>query len=641
MSEALETGPRVARRLGGVRIRRRHTPPRSAAQRDRSDGTHQFAGPTSPTPGVGLPLLLVGALTVVAGVVLRFYAPTALWLDETISVNIARLPVSQIPNALSHDGAPPLYYVLLHGWMLVWGQGDASVRALSGIFSVASLPLFWFAGRRLGGRTVAWATFFLGVTSPFAIYYATTARMYSLMVLLGLLWFLALARALERPKRPRLVAVAAVAAAMLYTHYWALYLVTVTAAWLVYHIWRHRRGLPAGADPGALRRTLVAAVAGSLLLLPWLPTLVFQTLHTGTPWTSAAGPADMLGVFSDFAGSGPWARLLAFLYFGLLVLGVFGRRADPGSAPAGSGTGGEATEGGAAEPGVGRSEFPTTPPGGQDDAVLAAAGLDLGASRRSLRTHTLAGADRAVGFVGFGPGGAGASARRRQPGRGINLVLQPNGRALPVAGILIGTLVLAVGAGAVAQAAFVSRYTAVVLPLFLLLTGLGVGVFGRRRLAGGLLAVLCVAGLLTGLGNNGQARTQAVQVADVLGVDARPGDMVVYCPDQLGPAVDRLLRVPALTELTFPRAIGAQRVDWVDYRATINATNVEGFAQQMIERLNPGHSLFLVWSDGYPGLAGSCGTLQSWLTLLLGQGAIMVHQNRSFYENENLTRYPS
>ena len=580
-----------------------------------------------------LPLTVLGTVTLLAGVALRFYAPTALWLDETISVNIARLPVSHIPTALSHDGAPPLYYLLLHVWMEVFGQGDVAVRALSGVISVATLPLFWFAGRRLGGRTVAWVTFYLGVTSPFAIYYATTTRMYSLLVLGCLLGFLALGRALEKPTPGRLAALAASVAGMLYTHYWALYLVAVTGAWLVYQLWRHRRGLTVRAQPLALRRALMAVAAGALLFVPWLPIFVFQTLHTGTPWTSAAGPADLLGVFADYAGSGPWADLLSFFYFGLIVLGVFGRRAEPGSADAGP-----AVAPASVDHRSGRDDRLSGAPA---DAALIAAGLDPAPERRSLRARARAWTDRAVGFAGFGPGGAGAPARRRQAGRGVTLVLQPNGRALPVAGVLLGTLVLAVVAGAVAQAAFVARYAAVVLPLFLLLTALGVVVLGRRRLIGGTVAVLCVAGLLTGLGNNSQARTQAVQVAAVLNAQARPGDLVVYCPDQLGPAVDRLLTVPALGELTFPRAIGAQRVDWVNYRATIERTDVETFAQDMIQRVNPGHTLFLVWSDGYPGLGGDCGTLQSWLGLLLGQGAYLVHQNRSFYENENLIRYPS
>ena len=74
-----------------------------------------------------------------------------LWLDEALSVNIARLPVGDLLEALRHDGHPPLYYLLLHYWMEVVGEGDVAVRALSGIFAVASLPLAWVAGRRLAG----------------------------------------------------------------------------------------------------------------------------------------------------------------------------------------------------------------------------------------------------------------------------------------------------------------------------------------------------------------------------------------------------------------------------------------------------------------------------------------------------------
>jgi hypothetical protein len=593
-----------------------------------------------PTPGLHGLVVVVGTLTVIAGLALRFYAPTALWLDETISVNISRLPLSQIPTALSHDGAPPLYYVLLHFWMLVFGQGDAAVRALSGVVSVGCLPLLWYAGRRLGGRSVAWITFFLGLTSPFAIYYATSTRMYSLMVLWCLVGFLCLVRALEAPTKGRLAAFALSVAAMLYTHYWGLYLVAMTGAWIVYQLWRQRRRLPVRAEPAALRRSLVALVAGCLLFVPWAPIFVFQALHTGTPWTTGAGPADLLGVFQDFAGSGPWAVLLAFLYFGLIVLGVFGRRTDPEVVEAGAPNVAVATD-----PASSATDDHTRADPARRAEALIVAGLEADPVAHSAlartRARTRLWADRAVGFAGFGPGGAGASARRVQPGRGVTLVLQPNRRALPLAGVLVGTLILAVVAGAVAQAAFVARYAAAVLPLFLLLVALGVGVLGRRRLVGGALGVLCVAGLLTGLGNNVEPRSQAVQVAQVLDADARPGDMVVYCPDQLGPAVDRLLSVPAVTELTFPRAIGPQRVDWVNYKATIAATNVETFAQDMIARLAPGHTLYLVWNNSYPGLGASCGNLQSWFSLLLGQGAPMVQDNKMFYENENLTRYPS
>ena len=62
------------------------------------------------------PALILGVGAVLAlGVVLRFVCASDLWADEVLSVNISKLPLGRIPGALRRDGAPPLYYFLLHG----------------------------------------------------------------------------------------------------------------------------------------------------------------------------------------------------------------------------------------------------------------------------------------------------------------------------------------------------------------------------------------------------------------------------------------------------------------------------------------------------------------------------------------------
>ena len=75
-----------------------------------------------------------------AGILLRFWTRSGLWLDEALTVDIARLPLHQIPTALKHDGAPPLYYYLLHFWMLAFGQSNVAVRALSGALRRGDAP---------------------------------------------------------------------------------------------------------------------------------------------------------------------------------------------------------------------------------------------------------------------------------------------------------------------------------------------------------------------------------------------------------------------------------------------------------------------------------------------------------------------
>jgi 4-amino-4-deoxy-L-arabinose transferase-like glycosyltransferase len=271
-------------------------------------------------------LVVVGALAVLSvGIVLRFWTRSDLWLDEALTVNIAHLPLRDLHAALRRDGAPPLYYVLLHFWITVFGPSDLAVRALSGVIGLATMPFAWAAGRRLGGRTVGAGALMLVASSPFAVRYSTEARMYALMVLLVAAGAVALGRALERPRPGNLVALFVVTAGLLYSHYWSLYLVATAAAWLAWRLWRAPAGgrRPAGLALGAL-------VAGAVSFAPWLPTFVFQSHHTGTPWAAPAGFAAMVNAVTSFAGGATGqGRALALLYFGLAGLGLFGAASGP------------------------------------------------------------------------------------------------------------------------------------------------------------------------------------------------------------------------------------------------------------------------------------------------------------------------
>ena len=221
---------------------------------------------------------------------LRFVAPPDLWLDEALSVNIAKLPLDQLRNALVHDGAPPLYYVLLHGWIGVFGSSSAAVRSLSGILGVAAIGLAYVAGRRLG-RTPS-ARRWLGVSamvvvavSPYAIHYASEARMYSLAMVLVLLGVIIGTDAWTAPSVPRLAAIALITVGLLMAQYWSFFLVVPVTVGLVLVSLRG-----AAAARRSAQRLLLAVLVGGVLFLPWVPTMRTQLAHTGTPWDSPTSP---------------------------------------------------------------------------------------------------------------------------------------------------------------------------------------------------------------------------------------------------------------------------------------------------------------------------------------------------------------
>jgi hypothetical protein len=470
-------------------------------------------------PPVAVPYVIVA---VAAGIVFFSYTRSALWLDEALSVNVARLPLRDLTGALKHDGAPPLYYVVLHVWTGVFGTGNVAARSLSALCMAGAVVATWFAARRFGGAKTAWLATVVMAVNPYAIRYATEARMYALEILLVAYGIVAFQRAVERPSTSRVAVFGVIVALFVYTQYWAFYLVFVVVLLLVAMLWRP-------AVHNAARRLLVATGAGVLTFVPWLPTFLFQRAHTGTPWGTPVLPGIPIGyTLRDFAGgaSGTTADrqegwLLFFLLYAFLLLGVFARALD------------------------GRR-------------------LEL-----DLRVQPVA---RVVAFVG----GAG--------------------------------LVVAVSLNYLAGSAFQSRYSAIVFPFFVLLVARGFSVLRDRRVLAAVVAAVVALGVAGGVRNVITQRTQAGEVAAVLRRDARPHDVVVYCPDQLGPSVHRLVQ-SGLDEIVYPPSpAGPARVDWADYKHRIANAKVSVFGDDALRRAT-GHTLWLVTAPGYKTHAGTCETL--------------------------------
>jgi mannosyltransferase len=231
------------------------------------------------------------------------------WIDEGLSVGIANRPVGDIPHALRLDGSPPLYYLLLHFWMAVFGTTEEATRALSVLFAVLAVPVAWWAARGLFGTRAAWMAAVLAATNPFLTQFAQEARMYALVALLTLLACGAYGRAFapglpERARRPWAVAYAVALALMLYTHNWALFFGASCGAVWLFLVFRS-----AGPQRRDLLVTGAVAFGGALVLyLPWVPTTLYQAAHTGAPWAESppvvallAAPGHMLGKFAQIA----------------------------------------------------------------------------------------------------------------------------------------------------------------------------------------------------------------------------------------------------------------------------------------------------------------------------------------------------
>ncbi len=184
---------------------------------------------------------------------------------------------------------PPLYYVFATAWVAALGDGVATLRSLSVIFSLlAALAMGWLSAE-IGGsaRSVA-CTIGLASVSPFFVLYGQDAREYALWAFFCASSFAALVRAMRVASEPasgrarvaRLFSLyAALVVLGLYTSFSMAW---VIAAQIVYVAARERlRWRRAG------RSAVLALGASALAVAPWAFNLArhWEVFQTSMRWS--------------------------------------------------------------------------------------------------------------------------------------------------------------------------------------------------------------------------------------------------------------------------------------------------------------------------------------------------------------------
>ncbi len=203
--------------------------------------------------------VLVPAIVMAALGLIRAHWP-ALWADELATWGAATAPWENLWGMLSEiDAIMAPYYVLMWGWVKVFGASDFSLRVPSILAMTAATGLVAALGTRLASPRVGLIAGLLFALFPATSRYAQEARMYAFVVFAGVLATLLLVRALDdRPRLGRWAAYTGGVALLGLFHAVALLLLAAHA--LTVLLLRRSSTLP----------WLISAIAGCLPALPLL-----------------------------------------------------------------------------------------------------------------------------------------------------------------------------------------------------------------------------------------------------------------------------------------------------------------------------------------------------------------------------------
>lgn len=112
----------------------------------------------------------------------------SLWRDEAFSILLSEKNPLEIIKLSIKDTTPSLHYLLLHYWMLIFGNSEVAARSLSVLFHVLTAIAVFFVARKLIKSKLAQILISFSVLfNPFLLQYAFEARLYSLLAFLTVL----------------------------------------------------------------------------------------------------------------------------------------------------------------------------------------------------------------------------------------------------------------------------------------------------------------------------------------------------------------------------------------------------------------------------------------------------------------------
>lgn len=246
-------------------------------------------------------------------------ASRPIWYDEAFSILFSEKGLGQMlygtlapTGAGSADIHPLGYYILLWGWMKIFGRSLIAVRILSTLAGLATVYLVRQISQELFDTKTAETAMLIAAIAPFQVHYAQEIRMYAFLAM----WLLLATYAYLRGSRSgnlRWWLVFGIASALAqYTHNLAAFsLIPLAFTPLIKRDWKTFRSL------------LISGLLAVFLYLPWLMQLPAQLAKVDQSyWVPNPGISTLFTLLLVFTTNVPLptAWILPGLAIAILIL---------------------------------------------------------------------------------------------------------------------------------------------------------------------------------------------------------------------------------------------------------------------------------------------------------------------------------
>jgi len=184
--------------------------------------------------GILTPSRIIGGIVIITAlfISLSLIFTQSIRLDEAQSIWFTTKSVPSILALSAEDVHVPLYILILHYWVQIFGSSIVIVRLFSFLFFLITIPIYYLFVRDSSTEEVAITAVCLFVLSPFILWYSAEGRNYALFTLISTVSSLTFVRLhtsnLRHSKIPYVIATII----GLYTHYF--FLLLIFTQWLYF-----------------------------------------------------------------------------------------------------------------------------------------------------------------------------------------------------------------------------------------------------------------------------------------------------------------------------------------------------------------------------------------------------------------------